>query len=193
MGEYMGLSKVGYWLQIVGNLGILAGIMLVFIQIRQSNEITGAELFSQSLESTVARELALLGETPEFSMTRVLLEPGAATREDFFVADRVYMSILRQFSRAFILSEAGLYGTQESINAIGFININYSLFACPFGLAWLDERLATSPADSPFHQNLSLLRELAANRSASERFGDRIRRAEEIARQLDSLKNRGNE
>jgi len=47
------------------------------------------------------RELALLGETPELSMSRVLFEPEAATREDYFVADRVYSAILRQLARIF--------------------------------------------------------------------------------------------
>ncbi len=73
----------------------------MFAQIRQSNTITGAELYSEQVESVVMRELALLGETPELSMSRVLFEPEAATREDYFVADRVYSAILRQLARIF--------------------------------------------------------------------------------------------
>ncbi len=75
-------SKVGSWLQIGANFGILAGLMLVSVQIVQSNAITGAELFSDNLESTVARELALVGEEPEVAMWRVMFDPDHATPQE---------------------------------------------------------------------------------------------------------------
>jgi hypothetical protein len=75
----MNSSKIASWLQIGANFGILAGLILVSAQIVQSNTITGAELFSNNLESTVTRELALVGETPEVSMWRVMFDPEAAT------------------------------------------------------------------------------------------------------------------
>ncbi len=44
----------------LANVGILIGLMLVFAQLQQTNTITGAELFSDNLESVVMRELSCL-------------------------------------------------------------------------------------------------------------------------------------
>ena len=184
-------SRVGYWLQVGANVGILAGLILVFAQIRQSNQITGAELFSDSLESTVARDLALIGETPEQSMTRLLLDPASVTPQDQFVADRVYMAIWRQLNRALLLSEAGLYGTNENIDASGFIYINHPLFACPYGLAWLDDLQAQLEADNVQYRLLGRLRQLAERRLATERFADHRAAAERIRLDLERLRQGG--
>ena len=182
----MDLHRVGSWLQVGANVGILAGLILVGVQLRQSNAITGAELFSNNLESTVGRELALIGESPEKSMSRVLFEPDAASREDYFVADRIYSVVIRQLNRAIALSAAGFYGTAEGIDARGFANINYDMFACPYGLAWLDQLISRFAPDSEYLEYLTLLRELAARQSAAEVIGDRTERAKVLVEQLQS-------
>ena len=179
-------SKFGYWLQVGANVGILIGLMLVFAQLQQTNTITGAELFSDNLESVVTRELALLGETPELSMSRVLFDPQTATREDYFVADRVYSAILRQLGRAILLSDVGLYGTNVSINARAFVYINYPIFASPCGLAWLDQTVEDW-GPSEIHENLVLMRELASRQSAAEHMSNRMNRAELLAEKVEEL------
>jgi hypothetical protein len=184
----MNSTSLGQWLQVGANIGILAGLVLVFAQLEQSNDITAAELFSDILESTVVRDLALLGETPEVSMTRVLLDPDSATNEDYFVADMVYMATLRQFNRALVLSRAGLYGTDSGINARGFVLINYHLFASAYGLAWLDQRLGLVPGGDPRLGDLQYLRDLAAERLAVDTTADRQARAAEIRKQLATLR-----
>lgn len=183
-------GKVAHWLQIVANLGILAGIVLVFVQIRQSNEITGAQLFSDGMESAIARDLALIGETPERSMIQVMYEPETATREDYFVADHIYMAITRQFYRTIVLSEADLYGTWEGLDTQRFISGNAILFACPYGLAFLDQTIAVLPPSvgtPELGEAMASLRETAARLMAADIFSDRMRRAADIARQLDTL------
>jgi hypothetical protein len=116
-GVYMDINRVGSRLQVGANLGIPAGLLLVGVQLLQSNARTGAELFSDNLESTVGRELALLGERPDEAISRVLFQPESAAREDCFVADRIYSVDLRQLNRAIALSYDGFYVTHEAIDA----------------------------------------------------------------------------
>ena len=60
------------WPQVAGNLGLIAGLILVAVQIRDSNRIASAEMFSASVDTTVALNTSQLGEAPQASMTRVL-------------------------------------------------------------------------------------------------------------------------
>jgi hypothetical protein len=184
--EKIGMTRLDTWLQIGANTGILVGLVLVGAQIYQSNEITAAELFSDNLESTVTRELGLLGDTPEISMARILYEPEKATRNDYFVADRIYLSITRQLARAVVLSAENFYGNNDSIGVTGFVSVNYHLFACPYGLAWLDQTISMT-ASEIVGENLISMRELASNRLAVNSMEDRIKRTNVIAGRLREL------
>jgi hypothetical protein len=46
-----GASKLGDWLQIASNLGIMVGLVLVGLQMKQASEIAAAELSSQYFQS----------------------------------------------------------------------------------------------------------------------------------------------
>ena len=180
-------SKVGSWLQIGANVGILAGLVLVSVQIIQSNDITGAELFSDNLESTVTRDLALVGETPDESMWRVIHRPDEATPKDYFIANHLYLVILKQLNRANALSDAGLYGTNANIDARGFASINFHLFSCPYGVAWLDAVLASIPPEIAGYSSIKLMRDLAFKAMTTNRTADILKRAEILARQVESI------
>ena len=182
------MSKLQNWLQIGANVGILIGLILVGGQIYQSNTIAAAELFSDNLESTIVREIGLFGESPEQSMARLLFDHENAQPHDFFVADRVYSVIYRQLVRASVLSNDGLYGNSEVINAQGFVNVNYHLFACPYGIAWLDQIIERARSSNPLMSAFVQMRDLAVSRLASEAQGDRISRANELAKKLDALR-----
>ena len=81
---------LGSWLQIAANLGILLGLVMVAIQISQTNSLTGNQLNAGNYETLIGQMIAMAGENPQESMYRVLLEPESATDEDYFVADHLY-------------------------------------------------------------------------------------------------------
>ena len=124
------------WLQIAGNVGLIAGLILVAVQIQDSNRIASAEMFSASVDMGVSINTSQLGETPQKSMSTVLSEPEVATVEDMFVADRVYDAILRQLVRIHVFDELGLFGS-ETVTPQGYVQLHYEAFACPYGVGWL--------------------------------------------------------
>lgn len=173
-------SKFGYWLQVSANIGILAGLILVGFQIAQSNSLTASQLLSNSIESQITRDLAVLGETPNLSMMRVMYEPEKATREDYVVADSVYMVIIRQLLRTELLTREGLYGGGGNAGSPeGFARINYSLFGCPYGIAFLDQWI-----DSISVSSLRLMRDLAADNLASVSQDKRIKASQRLMKTL---------
>jgi hypothetical protein len=174
-------------LQIAGNIGLIAGLILVAVQIRDSNRIASAEMFSASVDMGVAINTSQLGETPQRSMSKVLYEPDTVTVEDLFVADRVYDAVLRQLVRVHVFDDTGLFGS-ETVTPRGYVQLHYETFACPYGVAWLDqtlERFSQQGADDqPFFKNLELMRELASANPAGIGMADRQARAARIISRL---------
>ncbi len=60
----MDSTKIADWLQIGGNVGIIAGLILVAVQINQNSEITELDMRSRSFELAMQSELAMMGENP---------------------------------------------------------------------------------------------------------------------------------
>ena len=183
----MGKWNLVDWLQVAGNLGLIAGLILVAVQIRDSNRIASAEMFSASVDTTVALNTSQLGETPQASMSRVLYEPDTATIEDFYVADRIYDALFRILVRVHVLEDLGLYGG-GGITPQGFVQVHYQAFACPYGLSWLDQvqqkLSAGGGSEQPLFGSLQLMRDLARTNSAQTDMADRKQRSLKILSQV---------
>ena len=70
---------INSWLQIAANLAILGGVGLVLMQIHQANKLTGVQMLDSNLDSGIARELALMGESPNESLFRVMTDSDDVT------------------------------------------------------------------------------------------------------------------
>lgn len=55
-------NKVGYWLQIAANIGILGGLVLVGLQMRQNSELLELQLLREEADSFIAAQQAYVGE-----------------------------------------------------------------------------------------------------------------------------------
>ena len=152
---------LGSWLQIAANLGILAGLVLVAIQISQTNSLTGYQLNAGNYETLIGQMIATAGENPQESMYRVLLEPESATDEDYFVVDHLYHALLSQVHRIIYLSGAGLTGDN---NLEGSLRSRSRWFGCPYGLAYLDDTIENFPDDSIYRHALKRMRDYAGSR-----------------------------
>lgn len=151
----------GSWLQIAANVGILLGLVMVAIQISQTNSLTGYQLNAGNYETHIGQMIAMAGENPQESMYRVLLESESATDKDYFVADHLYSALLAQVHRIVYLSGAGLAGDN---NFEGSLRSRSRWFASPYGLAYLDDAIERYPAESSYRQALEKMREYAGSR-----------------------------
>ena len=55
-------QEVGRWLQIVSNIGILGGLILVTFQLQQNSEILKTQVMSDESRRVTEQELILVGE-----------------------------------------------------------------------------------------------------------------------------------
>ena len=78
-------NKIGSWLQLIANFGLLVGIVLVGIQINQSNAIAAASAGSGYFQQYQDYLVAGMGENPAVVRAKAIFEPENLTAEDIQV------------------------------------------------------------------------------------------------------------
>jgi hypothetical protein len=109
----MNTDKLAGWLQIVGNLGIIGGLVLVAVQINQNTAITRAELTARSYEAAMQFNLAMMGENPSAAVAKAATEPSSLTDEDLLVIANLTWNWWNHDSRYEILLDHGLVDDQD--------------------------------------------------------------------------------
>ncbi len=77
--------KISSWLQVAGNFGLLAGLILVGFQINQNTEISKADLTARSYEVAMQYQLAMMGENPAAALAKAGTDPSSLTDEELIV------------------------------------------------------------------------------------------------------------
>lgn len=106
----MQVSKVGNWLQIIGNFGLIAGLVMVAVQIKQNTEIAQAQLISESYRTAMEVPLGLMGENPAKAWSKAIHTPEELTNEDLVVLDANLLKGWLELSRIEILVDSGYAG-----------------------------------------------------------------------------------
>ena len=136
----MDSTKLVNWLQILGNFGLIAGLVLVAAQIQQNSEITEAQMVSEDRALAVTLRLAVLGENPAMVMAKAIDSPGELTTEDMFVLQAFEAANYYHKSRNEMLHRVGFgtnltgYSNPEG-NAVGALN---EYLGTPHGIASFD-------------------------------------------------------
>ena len=84
----MDSNKLSNWLQVAGNFGLLAGLVLVGFQINQNTEIARTDLTARGHELAMEMNLALMGENPTVALTKAATDPESLTDEELVIVDQ---------------------------------------------------------------------------------------------------------
>ena len=168
-------SKIGYWLQIGANIGILAGLILVGLQMRQNEELLRYQLLKQEGDSYVANEMAIAGEDYAGTWTRIHLDPYNVELKDMRVMESSLWGMgVYKWLNLYQLYEVGLVTEQQWKSAID-TDVSFA-FGNPYGRGWWDAYLEGFSQDLPKD-----LREYADNQirqvplDATEKYFESIR------------------
>ena len=104
----MNSDKLSDWLTLSANLGVIAGLVLVAIQIHQYTQITKAQITNDYYLADMQLELAMMGENPAASWIKAVYTPNDLTNEDAAVVDRYFNFGLVQIQRLQKMYELGL-------------------------------------------------------------------------------------
>jgi type II secretory pathway pseudopilin PulG len=80
-------SKVGYWLQVGANIGILASLILVAFQINQNTQLARADLTARTYDLAMQMMLTQMGENPLKARAKAAIAPSSLTDEELLVID----------------------------------------------------------------------------------------------------------
>jgi len=81
----MDTSKAANWLQIIGNVGIVLGLVFVGFQLYQDRQLKLAELSAGYFDSRILANSASMGEDPQKSIVKAAISPSTMTAEDAYV------------------------------------------------------------------------------------------------------------
>jgi len=87
----MQLEKTSHWLMIIGNFGLLVGVILVALQLNQNSELTREQLNYAMWTDRMNLQLAMMGENPAIVMAKATETPSEITVEESKVLDAVYL------------------------------------------------------------------------------------------------------
>ncbi len=133
----MDSSKIGKWLQIVGNLGLIAGLVLVAVQINQNTEMTRAQMLSEGWINAASNYYARAGENPASAIARAHTDPDRLTHEDMVVLDALITAEWMLVNRVEALSSMGYEVFPIETMARVFVG---QQLGNPFGMAWWKSR-----------------------------------------------------
>jgi len=113
-------NKINRWLTLAANVGVLAGLVLVSLQIRQNTAITRAQIENDYFLADMQLELAMMGEDPAASWITAVYAPDELTPRDAAVVDRYFNYGLVQVQRLQRMNELGL-ADEEWVDRVDYL------------------------------------------------------------------------
>ena len=104
----MNMTKINPWLNLAANVGVIAGLVLVAVQINQNSEITRAQIANDYFLADMNLELKMMGEDPASSWVKAVYTPDEITEQDAVILDRYFNYGVVQILRLQEMNELGL-------------------------------------------------------------------------------------
>lgn len=114
----MNRSRVADWLQIGGNLGILVGLLLVGLQIRETNRITDTQFEFEGWTGPMVSNELIIGEHLAESWTRAMLNSDELTDQDLVVVSSFLNREWIHNARMLQVARAGFSQVTSSDNTL---------------------------------------------------------------------------
>ncbi|MFT5843822.1 MAG: hypothetical protein ACI80L_002624 [Pseudohongiellaceae bacterium] len=115
-------DKLTRWLTLLANLAVLAGIILVAIQIQQNTDITKAQMANEYYLLDAQLELAMMGDSPAQSFQKAVYSPDELNEEDAVILDRYFNFAFVQLRRIRKMIELGVADEELYRERVGDIS-----------------------------------------------------------------------
>lgn len=129
----MGTEKMVSWLQIGANLGLILGLILVGLQLKQNADLLRIQLLYEESQSFISHERAMIGENGADVWAKSLERPEDLTLSEMRVMEGHLYALAEQWRASHMLHELGVLGDEwknRIIDETGYYLGN------PYGLAW---------------------------------------------------------
>jgi hypothetical protein len=102
------VDRLSGWLQIVANLGLIAGLVLVAVEIQQTRDLARVQLQVEGTLAFQQVEIAMLGESPAEAWARSILDPDSLSPMEVKIVDSWLIHQVNQWRRTAFMEAEGL-------------------------------------------------------------------------------------
>jgi hypothetical protein len=133
----MDFTKTSDWLQVTANLGIVAGLLLVGVQLQQNADLRKTQLLYEESIRMVELETKVVGENAAKVWAKSLTDPRNLTLEEQRIMEALLWSYAEQLRATRMLAELGLLEDEEWRFRVR--NDTSFFFGNRYGTAWWKE------------------------------------------------------
>lgn len=109
----MNSSKLSDWLQIAANLGIIGGLLLVGVQLKQNSDLLKTQLLYEESSRLVELETQVVGEIGAEVWAKSISDPQNLNLTEQRVMEALLWSFVEQLRSTRMLAELGLLEDEE--------------------------------------------------------------------------------
>ena len=129
----MNTQRVGDWLQILGNFGLIAGLVLVAVQIKQNTSATEAQMLSDAIAARNEFQMTIVGEDAAEALAKAVDDPTNLTTKELIVLKNLQMANFIYRVRNELIAELGYSEPIDHNDSYATVN---EYLGNSFGMAW---------------------------------------------------------
>ncbi len=129
----MKASKISEWLQVIGSFGVLAGLILVALQIQQNTVLVRAELVSNASDAWINIDASKQSENFASVLAKSIVNPQELTTAEILELDGYLFTYIDQLDRDRDLYDLGVFDTPPEALVRGSLS---DYFGNEFARAW---------------------------------------------------------
>jgi hypothetical protein len=175
------MQGIRYWIEISASAGIIAGLIMVWLQMQQNAQLLKTQLLFEEGLAYVQGERLMLGENPTAVWEKAMQDPAGLSLEEQRIMDSYFWSYMESWRTLYRLYEQGLVSKEEWSSRVAY-DSTY-VFDNAYGRGWL----RTFNADDYGNELIERVRAEVLNSSEghTQAYLERIQRAvrEEIRSQ----------
>ena len=130
----MNNQKIASWLQIMANIGIVAGLLLVGVQLKQNSDLLKTQLLYEESDRLINIETQVVGENAAAVWAKSITDPKSLTLEEQRIMEAILWSFVEQLRATRMLADLGLLDNNEWHHRVNSDTAYY--LANPYALAW---------------------------------------------------------
>ena len=106
-------DRVNSWLSLIASVGILAGLVLVAIELDQNTDQLRLQLTFQANQKIFENNRDIVGDNPAPTIAKSITDPESLTYEESLVAASHVLNLLNEMEDRFFIYEEGLTNDQD--------------------------------------------------------------------------------
>ena len=127
-------ERLNSWLQIASNFGLIAGLVLIAVQIQQTRDLTRLQMQLDLLAASQQMEQGLLGEEPGIAWAKSIRDPTSLSDAEVKSIDSYLINQLNHWEWLVSMENAGLEEIGELERSIR--KNAWFFFGNPFARRW---------------------------------------------------------